>query len=182
MVRFKHRYLLCELVFPTCGSLDYLASEPTSTTAAVPSISESAIIHLLRDSLSVNFGDVGSGEVGGTFSVKYLSPSTSTLILRVSREHYRTLWASLTLLRKVGGHPVVTRVTHVSGTIRKIQHRAIALDREHILRSHRKRLVERLGPQRRPADSSVGRSGDVEEDEVEARLKDSRDKIMALEA
>lgn len=37
------------------------------------------------------------------------------MILRVSREHYRTLWASLTLLRRLGGQPVIVRVTHVSG-------------------------------------------------------------------
>jgi ribonuclease P/MRP protein subunit POP5 len=102
--------------------------------------SESTIITLLRDSLSVNFGDVGAGEVGGTFSsqslhdtitcesrpvpellilraVKYLSPHTRTLIIRVSREHYRTLWAALTLLRRLGGHQVIARVLHVGGEL-----------------------------------------------------------------
>lgn len=48
-------------------------------------------------------------------TVKYLSPSTSTLIIRVSREHYRTLWAALTLLRRMGGQEVICRVIHVSG-------------------------------------------------------------------
>lgn len=47
--------------------------------------------------------------------VKYLSPHTNLLILRVSREHYRTLWAALTLLRRVGGHEVIARVLHVGG-------------------------------------------------------------------
>lgn len=47
--------------------------------------------------------------------VKYLSPTTSTVIIRVAREHYRTLWAALTLLRKVGGHECIARVVHVSG-------------------------------------------------------------------
>lgn len=31
-------------------------------------MTESSLISLLRDSLAVNFGDVGAGEVGGTFS------------------------------------------------------------------------------------------------------------------
>lgn len=48
-------------------------------------------------------------------AVKYFSPATSTVIIRVSREHYRTLWAALTLLRKVGGHECIARVVHVSG-------------------------------------------------------------------
>lgn len=47
--------------------------------------------------------------------VKYLSPHTNLLILRVSREHYRTLRAALTLLRRVGGHEVIARVLHVGG-------------------------------------------------------------------
>ena len=39
------------------------------------------------------------------------------MILRVSREHHRTLWAALTLLRKVGGVECVARVVHVSGAL-----------------------------------------------------------------
>ena len=59
--------------------------------------------------------------------VKYLSPTTSTVIIRVAREHYRTLWAALTLLRKVGGHECIARVVHVSGKLlnrRFIQYKA----------------------------------------------------------
>ncbi|POY74977.1 hypothetical protein BMF94_1953 [Rhodotorula taiwanensis] len=123
MVRFKHRYLLVHLVFP--DQLELPSSSTSSSAAAQPAtpastlpqatLTESGLINLLRDSLSVNFGDVGAGEVGGTFSIKYFSSATSTVIIRVSREHYRTLWAALTLLRKVGGHECIARVVHVSG-------------------------------------------------------------------
>lgn len=152
MVRFKHRYLLVHLVFPEQLPAD--AASTSTSTSTLPSsaspppvVTESRLISLLRDSLSVNFGDVGAGEVGGTFSgpflifsdvnppspvthplfspldarprtpsaVKYLSPTTSTVILRVAREHYRTLWAALTLLRKVDNHECIARVLHVSG-------------------------------------------------------------------
>jgi RNase P/RNase MRP subunit POP5 len=37
------------------------------------------------------------------------------MILRVSREHFQTLWCCLTLLRKLGGKPVIIKVEHVSG-------------------------------------------------------------------
>lgn len=47
--------------------------------------------------------------------VKYLSPHTNLVIIRVSREHFRTLWAALTLLRKLAGEEVIARVLHVSG-------------------------------------------------------------------
>ncbi|GAA5927456.1 hypothetical protein JCM1841_000931, partial [Sporobolomyces salmonicolor] len=72
MVRFKHRYLLVHLVFPSSipshpiSSLD--SSAHSAPPPAPPPWSESVLIGLLRDSLSVNFGDVGAGEVGGTFS------------------------------------------------------------------------------------------------------------------
>jgi ribonuclease P/MRP protein subunit POP5 len=36
----------------------------------VPTLTEKAIVGLLRESLSVNFGDVGAGEVGGSFQSK----------------------------------------------------------------------------------------------------------------
>ncbi|GAA5938061.1 RNA-binding protein POP5 [Sporobolomyces koalae] len=194
MVRFKHRYILCTLIFPDSGALDHLPRLATATEQSdakiklndvdppnpLPAITESAMIHLLRDSLSVNFGDVGAGEVGGTFSIKYLSPSTMTMIIRVSREHYQTLWASLTLLRKIGGKPVIVRVTHVSGTIRKVQHAAIRLDREQILTSHCHQLARKQRERRLVKRTTV--DIDASTDQVEQLLQASEEKILALEA
>lgn len=61
--------------------------------------------------------------------VIYHSPLTTLTILRISRSHYRTLWASLTLLREINGQPILPRVVAVSGTIKKLQNRAIAYHR-----------------------------------------------------
>jgi ribonuclease P/MRP protein subunit POP5 len=61
--------------------------------------------------------------------VIYHSPQTTLTIFRVSRAHYRTLWAATTLLRTLNGHPIVPRVVAVSGTIKKLQNRAIAYHR-----------------------------------------------------
>jgi ribonuclease P/MRP protein subunit POP5 len=70
MVRFKHRYLLVHLIFP--NSLDNPLSPSSSSSGAErplpPTLNEAGLISLLRESLSVNFGDVGAGEVGGTFT------------------------------------------------------------------------------------------------------------------
>ncbi|GAA5910487.1 hypothetical protein JCM8208_007619 [Rhodotorula glutinis] len=192
MVRFKHRYLLVSLIFP-----DSLLPQADADAFAPPALSESSLISLLRDSLAVNFGDVGAGEVGGTFSIKYLSPSTSTMILRVSREHHRTLWAALTLLRKVGGVECVARVVHVSGTIRKTQHAAMAHDREAILLSAaRARARSRRGAAPAPLGKAKSRAGlaaaasSASEDkdgasldaETERRLRESEERIAAMEA
>ncbi|CEQ41138.1 SPOSA6832_02818, partial [Sporobolomyces salmonicolor] len=199
MVRFKHRYLLVHLVFPSSipshpiSSLD--SSAHSAPPPAPPPLSESVLIGLLRDSLSVNFGDVGAGEVGGTFSTyreqvpagpesrpQILSPSTSTLILRVWREHYRTL---------VGGHEVVARVVHASGTIRKTQHAAIAHDRQQILLATAAGRRRRTRPRCAEAGAAQGREMEMERErekeeqsdaEVEERLRASEKAIMALEA
>lgn len=60
--------------------------------------------------------------------VKYLSPATSTFILRISRAHYRLVWAALAFMNQVpvrDGRPCVFRVVRVSGTIRKIEEEAV---------------------------------------------------------
>ncbi|BGO96039.1 hypothetical protein NBRC10512_002457 [Rhodotorula toruloides] len=187
MVRFKHRYLLLHLLFPAAVDLDALrsdidADQPPSaeSTFSPPHLSESSLISLLRDSLSVSFGDIGAGEVGGTFSIKYLSPSTSTVIIRISREHFRTLWAALTLLRKVGGQECIARVVHVSGTIRKTQHAAIAHDRTQILLSAARKRSATARKRKREAVKPV--EAGAEDDGVEKQLMESEEKIMAMEA
>lgn len=85
MVRFKHRYLLLHLLFPAAVDLDALrsdidADQPPSaeSTFSPPHLSESSLISLLRDSLSVSFGDIGAGEVGGTFSSAFPSPRSAS--------------------------------------------------------------------------------------------------------
>lgn len=71
MVRFKNRYLLVSFIFPASVANPFdpnATAEPTSP----PRLNEGGLITLLRESLSVNFGDVGAGEVGGAFSGEFL--------------------------------------------------------------------------------------------------------------
>lgn len=72
--------------------------------------------------------------------VKYLSPATSTFILRVSRAHYRLAWAALSFMNTIpvkNGKNCVFRVVRVSGTIRKAEEEAIRRAREMITRAQR---------------------------------------------
>jgi ribonuclease P/MRP protein subunit POP5 len=67
-------------------------------------------------------------------SVKYFSPATSAGIVRVSRQHFRIVWAALTYINNVAGHNVIIRVVRVSGTIRKCQQAAISMDKSSIVK------------------------------------------------
>lgn len=63
-------------------------------------------------------------------TVKYLSNATSTCIVQCSRDHYRLVWAALTLMDRVPtkngpGSPCVFRVVRVSGTIKKVEEEAV---------------------------------------------------------
>ena len=72
--------------------------------------------------------------------VKYFSPATSTAIIRVSRDHYRLVWAALTFttrLPKPLDQPCVMQVVRVSGTIRKAEGEAIRRARLSIRRAQK---------------------------------------------
>lgn len=74
------------------------------------------------------------------FTVKYLSPATSTFIIRVSRAHYKIAWAALCFMTSVpvkNGKNCVFRVVRVSGTIRKAEEEAIRRAREMIIKARR---------------------------------------------
>jgi ribonuclease P/MRP protein subunit POP5 len=74
--------------------------------------------------------------ISDSLPVKYLSLATSTIILKCHREHYRMLWAALTLMDHVpvkDGRPCMFRVVRVSGTIRKAEEEAIRQARALIL-------------------------------------------------
>lgn len=72
--------------------------------------------------------------------VKYFSPATSAAIIRVSRDHYRLVWAALTFitnLPKSLNQPCVVQVVRVSGTIKKAEEEAIRRARISIRRAQR---------------------------------------------
>lgn len=73
-------------------------------------------------------------------TVKYLSSATSTAIVRVSRAHYRLVWAALSFVTQIpGGRPerCVVQVVRVSGTIKKVEEEAVRLARRSIVRAQK---------------------------------------------
>ncbi|KAK3113780.1 RNA-binding protein pop5 [Teratosphaeriaceae sp. CCFEE 6253] len=135
MVRIKYRYLLVNMLNPDVKSSQWRAkpgedvpytmqfNQPTSDR-----MNAGTLMRMMRDGVSELFGDYGSGKVAGSLQVKYFSAATSTAIIRVSRDHYRLVWAALsfiTHLPKPMNQPYVIQVVRVSGTIRKAEEEAI---------------------------------------------------------
>lgn len=136
MVRFKNRYLLVQLI--------YGPSQPTKIERCQPDhaghdtrkseINEKFLVDLIRQSIQLNFGELGVGQAGADLTVKYYSPATANLILRCKRDQVNKVRASLFFINQINpGLPVIFNVIHVSGTIRKTQNFLIEFDRQQIL-------------------------------------------------
>lgn len=130
MVRFKNRYLLVQLIY----------GPRESSTGGCPAggsgkvVNEKSLIDLIRQSIQINFGDLGAGEAGADLNLKYYSPVTSTLILRCKRDQVNRVRASLLFINQINPQtPVIFNVIHLSGTIRKTQSFLIEFDRQSIL-------------------------------------------------
>jgi ribonuclease P/MRP protein subunit POP5 len=126
MVRFKNRYLLCEI-----GWEDKKFD---------PNLKNKDIYDAIRDSIAVNFGDFGLGQVLGSLSgklyvVKYFNPATNLLIVRVQREEFRNLWCAITFITHIKGRRVRIKVTYTAGTIRTCQREIVKCIRNWIMDS-----------------------------------------------
>jgi ribonuclease P/MRP protein subunit POP5 len=73
-----------------------------------------------------------------TSPVKYFSPATSTFIIRVHREHFRLVWAAITLITRLPQPirtPCVIQVIRNSGTIQLAEKEAIRRARDALRRA-----------------------------------------------
>ncbi|XP_055023570.2 ribonuclease P/MRP protein subunit POP5 [Misgurnus anguillicaudatus] len=111
MVRFKSRYLLCEVCVSNRNSLQLL---------------EERVIHqTLRAAVNRAHGDYGSALFNIGVSVKYLNAHTGVVLIRCRKGHYRLLWSVLPLITYLEnrGQKVhcFLNCLHVGGTIRTCQ-------------------------------------------------------------
>ncbi|PSR80648.1 Rpp14/Pop5 family protein [Coniella lustricola] len=133
MVRVKERYLLVNILYPQ-GSRDATGSQLSElllyNQPTTDAFTARTLVHALKAEVTNFFGDFGAGSVERTLRVKYLSNATSTCILQCSRDHYRLVWAALTMMNRVPtkrgpGNPCIFRVVRVSGTIKKVEQEAV---------------------------------------------------------
>jgi ribonuclease P/MRP protein subunit POP5 len=161
MVRIKHRYLLLHILYPE-------STNPSTTKQSTPAyltfrsptpphVSPGLFITHLRNSIATHFGDCGLGLTTGSMKVVYLSPATSTIIIRCPRQHYRIVWAALTYINELpgprrgeSGKPCVIQVVRVSGTIRKSE--------EELLRRAKRDLVRAKDEENDLGDSILGKA------------------------
>ncbi|KAK0722086.1 Rpp14/Pop5 family-domain-containing protein [Lasiosphaeria miniovina] len=134
MVRLKDRYLLVNIIYS-----DVPAGQQSKGAGAVPDLlvynqpttgelRPQLLLKSIRAEVAALFGDCGAGAIDRSLQVKYLSTATSTFILRISRSHYRLVWAALSFMHHVpvrNGRPCIFRVVRVSGTIRKVEEEAV---------------------------------------------------------
>ena len=138
-MRFKNRYLLIQLI-PT-----------VSATAALPALSSSSIYRDLRHSLLLNYGEFGYGVCSGSLQVKYCNSLTGLILVRCSRDDWQLVRQSIAMLRELSGEQtkervsVVSKVVHVSGTIRRSQRVAVAYTRQLLMEQWRRRVEDKAG-------------------------------------
>lgn len=124
MVRFKTRYLLCEITFEQ----DLSTGKPTQFQVD-DRTTQFTVLNIIKESLDVNFGDFGLGSIASSLNVKYFSPFTKLAIVRTSRDHVKMVWASITLVTSFKQTPCCIRVIHNAGTIKSAQKTAIEFDK-----------------------------------------------------
>ncbi|KAK9422839.1 hypothetical protein SUNI508_00702 [Seiridium unicorne] len=138
MVRIKERYLLVNILYPTDLSTEPSPKIPDLVVLNQPTtdyLQRNALLNEIRAQVASLFGDYGSGAIT-SLQLKYLSPATSTFILKVNRAYYRLVWTALTMMDHVpvrNGKLCTFRVVHVSGTMRKLEEEAIRRARNMML-------------------------------------------------
>ncbi|KAH7160272.1 Rpp14/Pop5 family-domain-containing protein [Dactylonectria estremocensis] len=139
MVRIKERYLLVNIVYapdPVRAAKDNVPQCVVQHQPTLDRLTPQTLLKGIRAEVASLFGDYGSGALGGSISVKYISLATSTFILRCPRAHYQMLWSALTFMDRIpvrDGKPCIFRVVRVSGTIRKAEEEAIRQAKKLIL-------------------------------------------------
>ncbi|KAJ9644578.1 RNA-binding protein pop5 [Coniosporium tulheliwenetii] len=127
MVRLKNRYLLINILYPTSSPATSVPDALKFYQPTSDKLTPQLLLRLVRDGVAELFGDYGAGMIGGSLQA----------IIRVTRSHYRLVWAALSFVTKLPrplDTPCVIHVVRVSGTIRKAEEEAIRRARESVLR------------------------------------------------
>ncbi|XP_012676693.1 ribonuclease P/MRP protein subunit POP5 [Clupea harengus] len=157
MVRFKSRYLLCEVCVEDRSSLLLLE--------------ERAIFHAVKTAVARSHGDYGAALLILSFAVKYVNAHTGIILIRCRKSHYRILWSALPFISCLEnrGQKVQCLISclHVGGTIRTCQKFLVKYSTQqlHRMLPHCKNEAERDEVRRAVLSCSLEKERDVEEEE-----------------
>ncbi|XP_051888263.1 ribonuclease P/MRP protein subunit POP5 [Pristis pectinata] len=123
MVRFKSRYLLCEIVFEKPHYRQH--------------IDVRSIIRNVRNAITQTHGDFGIGCCSLRLEVTYLNAYTGIVLIRCQKDFYRMLSTALMFItfleNKNQKFPCFFNTLHVAGTIRSCQKFLIQYNRRQLL-------------------------------------------------
>uniref|UniRef100_A0A8C2J972 Ribonuclease P/MRP protein subunit POP5 n=1 Tax=Cyprinus carpio TaxID=7962 RepID=A0A8C2J972_CYPCA len=124
MVRFKSRYLLCEVCVPDRSSLQLLEDR--------------SIYNTLRAAVKRAHGDYGSALFNIGVIVKYLNAHTGVVLIRSRKKHYRLIWSALSFITCIENRGQMVQCflncLHVGGTIRTCQKFLVKYNRQQLHR------------------------------------------------
>lgn len=165
MVRFKHRYVLCEVV--------------ADDARCRLGLEERALGQLVRDAVARVHGAYGAAACAVGFAVRYLNAYTGVVLLRCRRDFCALLCSALPFVAQLDArgqrHPGFLRTLHVGGTIRTCQKFLIQYNRRQLLVLLQNCTDE---GQREAIKKSVSRSCLLQES-GEEELSDSEDEEAA---
>ncbi|XP_056102582.1 ribonuclease P/MRP protein subunit POP5 [Rhinichthys klamathensis goyatoka] len=122
MVRFKSRYLLCEICF--------------SERSSLPLLEDKALYHTVRAAVNRAHGDYGSAHFNIGVTVKYLNAHTGVVLIRCRKGQYRLIWSALTFITCLENRgqrvPCFFNCLHVGGTIRTCQKFLVKYNRQQL--------------------------------------------------
>ena len=137
MVRLKHRWLLFNIIYPNETSVIPFSTPSNNVTPKI-------LTDILRQQISYNFGDQGSGLVSSSLQIKYFSAATSTGIVRIARDHFRIVWAALTFIKEIDGRECIVTVQRVSGTVKKAEQEILRRDKRALERVKSGKIGKKL--------------------------------------
>ncbi|XP_064392176.1 ribonuclease P/MRP protein subunit POP5-like [Halichondria panicea] len=115
MVRYKNRYLLLEVKFPSIED----------GNKALKSVTPRSLASLFKDVMAAIHGDYGLACVLHSINVKYLNVLTRVVILRCPRDHHKAVWAAVATITQLEKTPCAFRLLHLAGTIRSCQRQLV---------------------------------------------------------
>ncbi|XP_069475875.1 ribonuclease P/MRP protein subunit POP5 [Ambystoma mexicanum] len=123
MVKFKSRYLLCEVVL----------ADPSDQKV----ITQELLTRCVKDAIVRMHGDFGLAACTVSLSVKYLNAYTGIVLIRCRKEFYQVVWSSLPFITCLMGrnqqYPCFFNTLHVGGTIRTSQKFLIQYNQKQLL-------------------------------------------------